>query len=121
MMFQGSSPTAWRTTPTRIDNRINRTATESGDPPKKRWTVSLLIPGSPRLAFLSQSIAHGSSPNPPLARLCARAPGLDRRQHRFEGLDPIRLCRRFVPAQPVDAGKAHRNSGLVTRRAPEAL
>jgi hypothetical protein len=41
MMFQGSKPIAASTTPTRIDSRINRNATVSGEPPRKRYRPSL--------------------------------------------------------------------------------
>src|SRR5665213_503674 len=40
-MFQGSKPIAASTTPTRIDNKISRNATASGEPPRKRLRPSL--------------------------------------------------------------------------------
>jgi hypothetical protein len=40
-MFQGSKPMAASTTPTRIDSRISRNATASGEPPRKRYRPSL--------------------------------------------------------------------------------
>ena len=40
--FQGSKPIAASTTPTRIDSRISRNATASGEPPRKRDRLSLL-------------------------------------------------------------------------------
>src|SRR5476651_717760 len=56
-IFQGSKPIAASTTPTRIDSRISRNATASGEPPRKRYMpswaagnslVSLAIDGLPR-------------------------------------------------------------------------
>src|SRR6266404_4236081 len=41
-IFQGSKPIAASTTPTRIDSRISRNATASGEPPIKRYRPSLL-------------------------------------------------------------------------------
>src|SRR3984893_10274269 len=40
-IFQGSKPIAASTTPTRIDSRISRNATASGEPPRKRYRLSL--------------------------------------------------------------------------------
>jgi hypothetical protein len=45
-MFQGSNPTAASTTPTRIDSRISRNATASGEPPRKRCMPSWLAGNS---------------------------------------------------------------------------
>src|SRR5438270_7011576 len=41
-IFQGSNPIAASTTPTRIDSRISRNATASGEPPRNRYRPSLL-------------------------------------------------------------------------------
>src|ERR1700733_8943239 len=41
-IFQGSKPIAASTTPTRIDSRISRNATASGEPPRKRYRPSWL-------------------------------------------------------------------------------
>jgi hypothetical protein len=38
MMFQGSSPSACRITPIRIDRSASRKITDNGGPPKKRLT-----------------------------------------------------------------------------------
>src|ERR1700720_201944 len=40
-IFQGSKPMAASTTPTRIDSRTSRNATASGEPPRKRYRLSL--------------------------------------------------------------------------------
>src|SRR6266581_5118032 len=49
-IFQGSKPTAASTTPTRIDSRISRNATVSGEPPRKRYRPSLAA-GNSRVSF----------------------------------------------------------------------
>ena len=43
MMSNGSSPSADSTTPTRIDTRISRPSTPSGEPPKILVMVPLLM------------------------------------------------------------------------------
>src|SRR5579872_436975 len=50
-MFQGSNPIAASTPPTRIESRISRNATESGEPPRKRYNVSLLLAGNSLASF----------------------------------------------------------------------
>src|SRR6267142_5101108 len=50
-IFQGSKPTAASTTPTRIDSRISRNATVSGEPPRKRYRPSLVAAGNSRVSF----------------------------------------------------------------------
>jgi hypothetical protein len=42
-------------------------------------------------------------------------------QHVLQRLQPVGLARRLVPAQPVDAGKPHRDAGFMARRALQAL
>ena len=42
-------------------------------------------------------------------------------QHVLQCLEPVGFARRLVPAQPADAREAHRDAGLVPRRALQSL
>src|SRR6266567_4723502 len=59
-IFQGSKPTAASTTPTRIDSRISRNATVSGEPPRKRYRPSLAA-GNSRVSFGISMISRTNS------------------------------------------------------------
>src|ERR1700722_16722996 len=48
-------------------------------------------------------------------------PCFDLSDHGLQPLEAVSLSGRHVPAQAVDAGKAHRQAGLVPRRALQAL
>src|SRR5271166_4385395 len=134
MIFQGSKPIAASTTPTRTDSRISRNATCSGEPPRKRVKpsgpagnslVSCDIVILPRIRATHSTMARrrwgtGKLPSTGFRRyqnfICRL-----RFQHFFQRFEPVGLARRLVPAQPVDAGKAHRDAGFVPRRALQAL
>src|SRR5205807_2600863 len=45
IIFQGSNPIAASTTPTKIESRISRNVTASGEPPRKRYRPSWLAAG----------------------------------------------------------------------------
>src|SRR5215813_12126132 len=94
----GSKWSACRMKPTTIDSRISRTTTDSGGPPKNLF-ATLSVIRLPKLA--SASIVHA--------------------EHALQGLEPIGVAGRLVPAQPIDARKAHREAGFVTRGALQAL
>src|SRR5260370_22622885 len=49
------------------------------------------------------------------------APGLDPLQHTLEGFQSVGFPGRLVPAQAVDAGKAHGEARLVPRGALQSL
>src|SRR5258705_9155657 len=130
MMFQGSRPSTSRITPIRIDSRISRKMTESGGPPKKRLMASVLVGRWPAVGrsdgmLIGLTLSHGAILGAilgaiGLARFVAvvggAASGLDLVQHLLERLQPVGLARRLVPAQPADAGKAHRKPGFVAGR-----
>src|SRR5229473_8055102 len=61
MIFQGSKPIAASTTPTRIDSRISRNATASGEPPRKRYRPALLAGKS--LTSLGIGLSCGGARN----------------------------------------------------------
>src|SRR4029453_12469329 len=46
---------------------------------------------------------------------------LTTRQHVLERFQPIGFARGLVPAQPINSGEAHRNTGLMTCRALQSL
>src|SRR6267378_3630640 len=104
-IFQGSNPTAASTTPTRIDSRISRNATVSGEPPRKRYRpslaagnslVSLGINGLPRANPPCNINSIGQMGNPPV--------GVNGRQRpRIELLPRLSAS---APAFPVDRPRA---------------
>src|SRR5262249_46826860 len=114
MMSNGSSPSTLRMKPTRTDRSASRNMTASGRPPKKRvsapgcWVASEIW-GS--WGGLCGGLMAGN-----LSRFltCSCYAG---HEHRFEGLQPIGLARRLVPAQPVDARKPHGEPRFVPARA----
>src|SRR5215475_7970120 len=55
------------------------------------------------------------------ASICAHCSMLAPLQHALKCLQPVGFAGRFVPAEPVDARKAHRNTGLVTCRTLQSL
>src|SRR3954469_8162418 len=120
-MLPGSKPSACRITPTSTQSRMSRKATASGRPPRKR-----LIPFErlyPRRSLMMPCSRHRLSRTP---RRCSPGERTYRRrafgaQHRLHGLQPVGLARRLVPAQAADAREAHRDAGLVPRRALQAL
>src|SRR6266852_7607081 len=57
-IFQGSKPMAASTTPTRIDSRISRNATISGEPPRKRVRPSL-VAGNSRVSLGIDGLPRG--------------------------------------------------------------
>src|SRR5271169_2489168 len=57
-IFQGSNPMAASTTPTRIDSRIRRNATDKGEPPRKRYRVSL-VAGNSLVSFGIDGLPRG--------------------------------------------------------------
>src|SRR5258708_6037716 len=134
MMFQGSKPIAASTTPTRIDSRISRNATASGEPPRKRYRPSLWPAGKSltslgiSLSWRSRrTIGHGRAHGEPVgtsqwppctAKTLTYCHGL---QHPLQRLQPVGLARRLVPAQAIDARKPHRDAGFVPRRARQSL
>src|ERR1700694_1842111 len=104
-IFQGSKPIAASTTPTRIDSRISRNATASGEPPRKRYRpslaagnslVSLGIDGLPRANPPLTVVSPGQMGNPPV--------GFNGRLLRSQA----ELCRlsAFVPAFPAGRPRA---------------
>src|SRR5712691_195590 len=52
---------------------------------------------------------------------CRAASGFDLLQDMLKRFQPVGLARRLVPAQPIDAGKAHGEPRLVPGRALQAL
>src|ERR1700704_377738 len=134
MMFQGSRPSTSRITPIGIDSRMSRKMTESGGPPKKRLTASVLVGRWPAVGrsdgmLIGLTLSHGAILGSilgailgaiGLARFVAvvggPASGLDLVQHLLERLQPVGLARRLVPAQAADARKAHREPGFVAGR-----
>src|SRR5947209_5549214 len=117
-MFQGSSPLACSTRPTRIESRIRRTTTASGGPPKSRLatlfiTLSLAPGRGPAGADLSGSCICGFG-----ALMSGSSP---RVKHSFEHLEPIGLAGRLVPAQPIDAGETHGDARFMPGRALQPL
>src|SRR5262249_22586992 len=116
IMFQGSNPSDERTTPIRIDRRISRTSTIAGGPPKKRVITLLAIGSSAR------SFRLGDCTMPSLAG-CPRAVAarLDLSEQPLERLDTVGLAWRLVPAQAIDAGKAHRQPRFVAARSLQAF
>src|SRR3954454_7076934 len=133
-IFQGSKPIAASTTPTRIDSRISRNATASGEPPRKRDRPSLVAGNSlvsfgilvsrPRIGprHYSRSFRTWET-RTPASMACGGGQwncrlGLE---HALQGFQPVGLARRLVPAQPVDARKPHGDAGFVPRRALQAL
>src|SRR3984885_10484279 len=144
-IFQGSKPIAASTTPTRIDSRISRNATVSGEPPRKRLMpsplagnsrVSLAIVISRADVSAHSSIVQGKwgirlAPSTalglahPLFRCwacymnsCSSRIGFEHPLQRFQ---PVGLAQRLVPAQPVDARKPHRDAGFMPWRARQSL
>src|ERR1700761_4484899 len=128
MMFQGSNPIAASTTPTRIDKRISRNATASGEPPRKRCTPSWAA-GKSRVSLgiktllryprqiISAEAKWGTGLMASMAaRRCHGVICGFRLQHPFQRFQPVGLARRLVPAQPADARKPHRDAGFVPRR-----
>src|SRR6266478_232461 len=128
-IFQGSKPIAASTTPTRIDSRISRNATASGEPPRKRYRPSLLAGKSLTSLGIglscggARTIGHGEAHGEPVCRrqwlpcaggtlTCCHSP-----EHPLQRLQPVGLARLLVPAQPADARKPHRDPGFVPRRA----
>src|SRR3954468_15488157 len=132
-MFHGSKPIAASTMPTRIDSRTSRNATARGEPPRKRESPSLSRAGKSLTSLgigrllrsgpiIGQSEADGTRSLSSLG--CGNDFGgnfLLALQHSLQRLQPVGFARRLVPAQPVDAGKAHRDAGFVPRRALQAL
>src|ERR1043166_8484134 len=103
-MSNGSRPIADRITPTRIDSRMSRTRTDSGDPPKNRCTAPLVI---------DPPSAH---PRFDTSTTCAELSPVTRRvgtQQPLQGLDPVRIRGALVPAQAADARKSHRKARFV--------
>src|SRR5262245_34044657 len=104
MMSNGSSPSTLRMKPTKMDSRANLNKTASGRPPKKRvsgpggWVASDF--GGSREGLWGGLMVGNLS----RFRTCGCRAGSE---HCFERLEPIGLARRLVPAQPVDARKAH--------------
>src|SRR6266702_2907228 len=63
IMFQGSNPIAASTTPTRIDSRISRNATASGEPPRKRYRPSWLLAGKSLTSLAIELLLTDSPPH----------------------------------------------------------
>src|ERR1700704_1316362 len=126
MMFQGSRPSTSRITPIGIDSRMSRKMTESGGPPKKRLTASVLVGRWPAVGrsdgmLIGLTLSHGAILGAiGLARFVAviggTTSGLDLVEHLLERLQPVGFARRLVPAQPAGSGEAHRKPGLVAGR-----
>src|SRR5882724_8411185 len=96
------------TTPTRIDNRIRRKATESGEPPRKRLKppsgaagnslVSLGIQCSPAMARAASYYGWEHMGNPSAAARCDQNFICVVLQHPLQRFQPVGLARRLVPA-----------------------
>src|SRR5436190_2601971 len=117
-MFQGSSPSTSRITPIRIDSSRSRKMTDSGGPPKKRVTRSLLAGRWPVVGrsegivmlspyhtarfvlldilswtgFLRRTGGHFAG------KRYGATTGLDLVQYPLERFQPISLAGRLVPA-----------------------
>src|SRR2546423_9902042 len=66
-------------------------------------------------AFDDALSGGGSAPGFCAVMSCRSSLGV---KHSFQRFEAIGLARRLVPAQPIDPGKAHRQSGLVAGDRP---
>src|SRR6516164_5033491 len=107
------------TTPTRMDSRMRRKATASGEPPRKRVSPSGAA-GNSLVSFgievsrtVMGSVYYGDRK---MGNSSARTRCYQNfilvviLQHLFERFQPVGFAGRLVPAQPADARKAHRDA-----------
>src|ERR1035437_4543173 len=93
-MSKGSSPSTDRTTPTKIDTRIKRPSTASGEPPKI-WTTVLpmqtldMIGQRPEKKYGANNHEECANPN----RSCMIAPACERRGFRNADVNDERIIR----------------------------
>src|SRR5262249_56316933 len=135
-IFQGSKPIAASTTPTRIDSRISRNATDIGVPPRKRVRPSLAAGNSLvcmslvswGIGGLRSGFASGIlTGEQQMGNQLAGTRGYQNfifvifLQHPLQRVQSVGLARRLVPAQPINARKAHCNARFVSRRALQSL